>query len=205
MSDGLQRKSLSMSQTASFTVDGMTCASCVGRVERSLSTLPGVEAVSVNLVSGKAQVTFAERPDAEAVAAALGKAGYPLATEETRLSVEGMTCASCVGRVERALKAAPGVLAASVNLATNEAAVRFAAGATSPGELAAVVTKAGYAARPKHDEAPAAATDRQVAEQAGLTRSFWLSAVLTLPVVALAMGVHAVPALHHWQIGRAHV
>ncbi len=187
-----------MTQNTSFTVEGMTCAACAGRVERALRAVPGVAGASVNLISARAEVSFADRPDAPAVAAALARAGYPLATEEARLAVEGMTCASCVGRVERSLLAAPGVLAASVNLATEEAVVRFASGAKSPAELAAIVTKAGYAAHPHRAEAQAGKIDRQAAETDDLKRRFLLAACLTLPVVILAMGAHVWPAFHHW-------
>jgi len=116
------------------------------------------------------------------------------------LTVEGMTCASCVGRVERALKAAPGVLDAGVNLATSEAMVRFETGTVTPTDLAARVSAAGYPTHPKTDNEDESATLRQATEVAALARRFWLSAALALPVVALAMGAHAVPALHHWLI-----
>ena len=187
-----------MSVTTAFHVEGMSCASCVGRVERSLRALPGVEDVAVNLVSEKATVRFAGAPDLPAVAAALGQAGYPMTNAETVLSVDGMTCASCVGRVERALKAVPGVLEARVNLATQTASVRYAEGAVAPSELAAVVTAAGYAARPKAEDSGAAVASRRAEEIAQLRRSFWLALALSLPVVVLAMGPHLVPTFHHW-------
>ena len=185
-------------QTVHYLIDGMSCASCVGRVERALMSLPGVRDAAVSLVSHKAQVTFGDGPDSAAVAAALSRAGYPLVEAVADLTVEGMTCASCVGRVERALTTAPGVLASSVNLATGAAHVRFAAGATSAGELAAAVIRAGYAAHPRRDDAPGETIDRLKGEEAAMKRRFLIAAALSLPVVLLAMGGHAVPALHHW-------
>jgi Cu+-exporting ATPase len=187
-----------MSQTVPYLVDGMSCASCVGRVERTLRALPGVSAAAINLVSNTAQVTFETAPDSAAVARALSRAGYPLVEASADLVVEGMTCASCVGRVERALRTALGVLEASANLATGAAHVRFAAGATSASELAAAVTNAGYAAHPRHDEAAGAAIDRLADECEAMKRRFLVAAALSLPVVVLAMGGHVVPALHHW-------
>ncbi len=187
-----------MSVTTSFHVEGMSCASCVGRVERSLRALPGVEDVAVNLVSEKATVRFAGAPDMAQVAATLDRAGYPMADADTVLTIEGMTCASCVGRVERALMAVPGVMEASVNLATQTARVRYAEGAVAPSELAAKVTAAGYAARPKTEDSGAAVASRRAEEIVRLRRSFWLALALSLPVVALAMGPHLVPAFHHW-------
>ncbi len=107
-----------------------------------------------------------------------------------------MTCASCVGRVERALKAVPGVTGAEVNLATQSALVHFTSGTTTAEALAAAVTAAGYPSAPAAEIEPA--TDRQADEAAKLRRSFLISAALTLPVVVLAMGTHMIPALHHW-------
>ena len=187
-----------MTQSAAFVVEGMSCAACAGRVERALRAVPGVSDASVNLMSSKAQVIFGGALDTNAVAQALVKAGYPVVVVETHLTVDGMTCASCVGRVEKSLKAAPGVLSASVNLATEEATVRYASGATSPGELAAAIAKAGYTAHPRRGEKPAEKADRRADENAALKRRFLLAACLSLPVVVLAMGAHVWPAFHHW-------
>ena len=110
-----------------------------------------------------------------------------------------MSCASCVGRVERVLKAVPGVTEASVNLATGRARVT---GVARLDALLAAVDKAGYPATPVDDEAATRAEDalqaRREAEQQGLRRDFWLATLLALPVFVLEMGGHLVPALHHW-------
>lgn len=187
-----------MSQAASYIVDGMTCAACAGRVERTLRAVPGVAEASVNLIAQKADVRFTDKADVAAVAEALARAGYPMVEADAVLAVEGMTCASCVGRVERALTSVPGVHAASVNLATNSATVRFASGATSAGELAAAVTRAGYPARPRQADAVLSVADRQAGEVRALRRRFLTAAALALPVILLAMGGHVVPAFHHW-------
>ena len=185
-----------MTRHATFTVDGMSCASCVDRVERALKSVPGVEDAEVNLIAGTARVDFSDATDTLALAGALSAAGYPAAEAEVRLEVEGMTCASCVGRVELALKAVPGVTATEVNLATGSARVRFTSGTTTPEALAAAAAAAGYAARPAANAGPA--PDRQAEEAARLRRAFVLAALLTIPVVVLAMGTHMVPAFHHW-------
>lgn len=112
--------------------EGMTCASCVGRVEQAIRKVPGVTDVSVNLATEKAEVTFGRgTSDAAGVADAVFKAGYMLGSTVTELSVSGLTCASCVGRLEKALQAVPGVLKATVNLATETARVE-AVGAAAP-------------------------------------------------------------------------
>ncbi|MBD7988133.1 cadmium-translocating P-type ATPase [Luteimonas sp. Sa2BVA3] len=114
------------------------------------------------------------------------------------LAIDGMTCASCVARVERALQAVPGVSAAAVNLATERATVRGAADAAL---LLAAVDRAGYDARvldaaaPRDDDADSA---RHEAARAALRRDLLLAAALALPVFVLEMGAHLVPAMHHW-------
>ena len=109
-----------------FGVTGMTCASCVGRVEKALAKVPGVQSASVNLATERAMVHLegGQAVDLSALTAAVSQAGYAVPERTTELAVEGMTCASCVGRVERALRKVPGVSEASVNLATERATVR---------------------------------------------------------------------------------
>ena len=111
------------------------------------------------------------------------------------IPIEGMSCASCVGRVERALKAVPGVADAVVNLATEKATVT---GSAEPAALVAAIGKAGYSARPATTEtdSPSQASDRRDAETRKLARDFTLALVLTLPVFLLEMGSHAIPAFH---------
>ena len=88
----------------SLPIEGMTCASCVGRVEKALKAVPGVHKASVNLATERADITFDGAPDVAAAVQAVQKAGYAVAENTVELSVSGMTCASCVGRVEKALK-----------------------------------------------------------------------------------------------------
>src|SRR5687768_953786 len=105
-------------------VTGMTCASCVMRVEKSLKAVPGVKEASVNLATEEASVSADASVDAQALASAVRKAGYDVATRQVQLQIEGMTCASCVARVEKALLKVRGVSSASVNLATEKATVQ---------------------------------------------------------------------------------
>jgi len=129
-------------------IEGMTCASCVGRVERAVGKVPGVSAVAVNLANERARIAYDGKSATVAAAIeAVSRAGYAAATRTIDLSVAGMTCASCVSRVERALRKVPGVVAAEVNLATERARVTATAG-TTPEQLAAAVGNAGYEASP---------------------------------------------------------
>ncbi|MDQ8757370.1 heavy metal translocating P-type ATPase [Sphingosinicella sp. LHD-64] len=127
-------------------IEGMSCASCVGRIENAIRQVPGVADVSVNLATERAKVTFEEgRAQTAAVAEAVRKAGYTPKSEAVDLSIEGMTCASCIGRVEKALRSVPGVLDAQVNLATETARVEAPSG-VSRASLIEAVAGAGYQA-----------------------------------------------------------
>ena len=194
-----------MNQTVShttFIIDGMHCGACTGRVERALEAEDGVKSASANLMARSARIEFEAPATPSTLAEALAKAGYPVNQAEARLEIEGMTCATCTGRVERALTATPGVIAASVNLATQSAAVSYAQGAVAPSELVRAVEGAGYHARVhSQGDAPAPVADRQAAEAERLKRNFLISGALTLPVFVLAMGVHMIPAFHHWVAG----
>ncbi len=118
-----------------FAIEGMTCASCVGRVERAIQKVPGVTAAFVNLATERAEVAFSGVPQTEAILNAIEDAGYSVPKTTVELAIEGMTCASCVGRAEKALKAVPGVSEASVSLATQRATIRVSEGAVDVSEL----------------------------------------------------------------------
>lgn len=159
-------------------VAGMTCASCVARIEKALIRVPGVTAANVNLASEVATVELEADGALAALLQAVVDAGYRVKEDELDLAIAGMTCASCVGRVEKALLKVPGVLAATVNLASEAARVRVAAGAVSLAALIQAVAAAGY-------EASAAAPT--VAVVAPPRHDWWpvaLAAVLSLPLVA---------------------
>lgn len=126
----------------SFEVRGMTCASCVARIERALHAVPGVHDVSVNLATEKASVRAAPDTSIATLSAAVTRAGYQVPLKTIDLAIDGMSCASCVGRVEKALQKIPGVISATVNLATEKAQVRVASVAVS--SLVAAINKAGY-------------------------------------------------------------
>ena len=128
-----------------FPVEGMTCAACVIHVENALRQVPGVRQAAVNLATESASVELdAAAPPAEAIRAAVSAAGYRLGTQSLSLNVGGMTCAACVIHVEHALKDAPGVVQASVNLAVERAAVEFVPGLTGLDEMRRAVEQAGY-------------------------------------------------------------
>ncbi|MCK4204224.1 copper-translocating P-type ATPase [Brucella pituitosa] len=180
-------------------VEGMSCASCVSSIEKAVAKVPGVEKVLVNLATERADVTFKAAPDMPAVIDAIRKAGYDVPSRSADLAIEGMTCASCVSKVEKALNAVPGVTRASVNLATERAHVELA-GQVPLSDLIKAVKTAGYEARSldevRSDAKQETQSDKRDAEALELKKNVILAAVLTLPVFILEMGSHIVPAMH---------
>jgi len=169
---------------------GLNCGACVARAERALTTVPGIREASVNLAAATADIRLARDTDPEAALEALSRAGYPAATRTTGLRIEGMHCGSCVGRVERALAALPGVREASVNLANETARVAHVPGLAPVEALVQAIETAGYRARA--ETGGAAPADRSAQTQT-LRRDVMIAAALTLPVVVLAMGRHILP------------
>jgi Cu+-exporting ATPase len=184
--------------TLQIGIEGMTCASCVRRVEKAIAAAPGVAKASVNLATERVDVTFAGKPDFDPVLCAIEDAGYAAREETIELAIGGMTCASCVARIEKALKAVPGVTKASVNLATERASVRVVTGAVDISALEKAVAAAGYEARPIASGGTEEDRGGREAEIRVLTLSLSIAAALTLPVFVLEMGSHLVPAFHHW-------
>ncbi|WP_049880298.1 heavy metal translocating P-type ATPase, partial [Pseudomonas aeruginosa] len=181
----------------SLPIEGMTCASCVGRVEAALAKVEGVASVSVNLATERADIRLNRPVDRMALIQAIEKVGYDVPQGTIELAIGGMTCASCVGRVEKALKAVPGVTEAVVNLATERATVR---GVAAVADLIAAIEKVGYEANPVDTGAQAdeEAAEKKDAERAELKRDLTLAAVLALPVFVLEMGSHMIPGMHEW-------
>ena len=187
----------------SLPVAGMTCASCVRSVEKAVGKVPGVRAVSVNLATGRAQITFEKAGDVGSVVGAIERAGYEVPAEQIDLAVDGMTCGSCVSHVERALLKVPGVTTATVNLATGRANIVFRGGIAAIEDLEAAVRSAGYEAKGIIADDRALDRDRAAGDQeiSSLRRSTLIAALLTLPIVILEMGSHFVPAIHRLVTG----
>ena len=175
-----------------FPIEGMSCASCVGRVEKALAAVPGVASATVNLATESAAVALQPGGDVEALVAAVERAGYSVPHASLDLAIEGMTCASCVGRVERALAAVPGVLEASVNLATARAHVLHTANAAPDlaALLLAAVKRAGYEAQRLDADAKPAAAPRRHDAGWRVALAALLSAPLALPMLGDLLGAH---------------
>lgn len=181
-------------------VAGLTCAACAGRVEKALRAVPGVSAASVNLATERASVTLAPQARISALAEAVDRAGYAVGTETLDLAVAGMTCASCAGRVERALRGVPGVSGAEVNLATERARVTMPAGTVAAADLVAAVAAAGYDAAPAAGEgasAKAGEAEKDAAarrDRARVVIAAALAAPLVAPMLLMPFGIAWMPA-----------
>ena len=180
--------------SATVVLDGLTCGSCVRRAESAIANVAGIAKASVSLASKRADLELAHGADRAAVLAAVGRAaaeaGYPVASRTIEIGIDGMTCASCAGRVERAIGAVPGVRRAAVNLATKRATIE-AAGFVEPQTIADAVEQAGYQPHALDADGEAQPQD----EVGPLKRDLVVAAILTLPVVILGMGGDLVPAL----------
>nr|WP_153785818.1 heavy metal translocating P-type ATPase [Pseudomonas sp. EMN2] len=181
---------MSASTTFDLPIAGMTCASCAGRVERALRKVTGAEQVSVNLATEQARVQ-APADSLPALVDAVREAGYSVPTRTLELQIGGMTCASCVGRVERALGKVPGVEQISVNLASERAHLEVLQ-AVDDAALIAAVEQAGYSAtlpRTAHDDL-ALAQHRLRNERLAVGAALLLALPLVLPMLVQPFGLH---------------
>ncbi len=175
-------------------IEGMSCASCVGRVEKAIDSVPGVDKVAVNIANETAVISHDGSMDVQALVTILADSGYPANLEDVTLNVNGMSCASCVGRLEQALRAGSGVIEASVNLASETAQIRYLAGATNIVDITALTVAAGYPSAETSDSA-IEFDDRKTAEITHLKKQALLAAVLALPIFFIEMGSHLIPGM----------
>ncbi len=171
------------SGSVDFEVTGMTCVSCAGRVEKAVAAMPGVESATVNLALEKLDVKFdSEALDPQKIAEAVRNTGYGIREAQATLNVEKMTCASCAGRVEKAISKVPGVLSAEVNLALETVSVRYLPGQATLADIAKASTDAGYPAKPVEE----GNDDREEETAKALRKDLYIlgfSTLLTIPLV----------------------
>ncbi len=172
-----------------FPVEGMTCASCVARVEKSLSRVEGVSRASVNLATNTATVMAdPEKTRMASLVSTIRDSGYEVPVQKTEFPVEGMTCASCVARAGKALLSVPGVLSASINLATQSGTVEFLPGVADMEALRVAIEGVGYSIpeiRPEED--PVARQERmQREEERSLLNRLRAGVLLGVPLFLLA-------------------
>lgn len=172
-------------------VTGMTCANCAMNIERAVNKVPGVKEASVNFATEKASIAY--DPDSVQIESLVDKiqnAGYGVATASAEIPITGMTCANCAMTVERTLKKkVPGVVDASVNFASERAAVKYVPGLTNLDDMIAAIEKAGYGAiRPddtlEGEDAELAARKAEIKDQ---TRKFLVGVLFATPLFILSM------------------
>jgi Cu+-exporting ATPase len=140
----IEKSNSKKSEKAKIHVTGMTCTTCAATIEKGLAQTPGVEKADVSFASEKASVEYdPSKVDLAKIAKTISELGYKMATKKSIFPVSGMTCASCVARVEEALSSVSGVISANVNLASEKATVEYVEG-TDVAEMQRAVAEAGY-------------------------------------------------------------
>ncbi|MEF8865899.1 MAG: heavy metal translocating P-type ATPase [Salinibacter sp.] len=183
-------------------VKGMSCASCAQSVEGALSRVEGVAGATVNFATERAEVALADGADVSmpALVRAVESSGYEVRTAETTLTVQGMSCASCVSRVEEALTTVPGVVQATVNLATDRATVQYVPGVAEPADFTQAIRDEGYEVVDSGETSDRSDVEKQAREeekQSMKHRFFWALA-FALPVFVLEMGFLHIPTMEAW-------
>ena len=183
-------------------VKGMSCASCAKSVEGALSRVDGVAGASVNFATERAEVVVGDGAEVpvRALVEVVEQSGYEVRTAETTLTVQGMSCASCVSRVEDALLDVDGALEANVNLATDRATVRYVPGTAQPADFNTAIRDAGYEVVDTEGATDRSDVEKQAREEEkqSMKRRFFWALAFTLPVFVLEMGFMHVPAMEAW-------
>lgn len=175
-----------------YTIEGMTCASCAQAVEKSVAKLTGMDAANVNLATEKLTVTYDNKQVSEAdITQAVENAGYKAVKNlsATSFEIEGMTCASCVQAIEKSVGKLASVSSVNVNLATEKMTVTFDEATLNVSDIVHAVEDTGYQAKleTSEQEGPSQA-DRQSAHIQALWRRFLWSTIYTVPLLYIAMG-----------------
>jgi Cu+-exporting ATPase len=180
---------------SSFPVQGMTCASCVSHVEKALGKVPGVGSAKVNLATETATVQYdPEHASLDSFAKAVQEAGYQVPLETEMFNVKGMTCASCVGRVENALRQVPGVTEVTVSLASEKATVKHFPGVVTFEDLYQAVHNAGYTLVRPETTSEDSTTQEKQDERKELLQRIVVSGLAGVFVMLASMNL--IPGLH---------
>ncbi|HLC23326.1 MAG TPA: copper ion binding protein, partial [Dehalococcoidia bacterium] len=167
-------------------VTGMTCASCVVHVSEALEELPGVSDAQVNLASGQASIEYdASRVKVADLEKAISEAGYGVGRDAALLQITGMTCASCVAKIQDGVGSLPGVSHITVNLATGTGRVEYLGNVISLKEIKKAIQELGYGAEEKLEGE--AALDREKRERESDIRHQLINLLIAAPAGALVM------------------
>ena len=182
-------------------LEGMSCASCAAHIEGGLADLAGVSHASVNFAAEKASVVFDPRKLGLAdLVKSVGDLGYRVPTAKANIPVQGMSCASCVERIETALRETRGVASASVNFATETAAVEYVPALIGVADLARVIREAGYEPILKEEGVEGEIVDRQREEHEKLLKQLRVKLIASA-VIGLAVMLGSAPHMFPWMPG----
>ena len=182
-------------------ITGMSCAACASVIEKTLQRISGVKNAAVNFPAERATVEFSDNKKPvplSAIIEAVRGEGYGAASVRIDFSIRGMTCAACVGAVERALKELYGVLSVSVNLAAEKASVEYIPTIVGFGDFKRTIKEAGYDAEQLGDEFVDSERGRREKEYRELLTQFGISAALSIPIFIGNM--LSVPVLSNWYV-----
>jgi len=179
-------------------IKGMTCAACVKAVEQALSRIEGVKDVSVNFASEKATLKVSDDISLDELIKTVKDEGYDVVTIKGEFFVKGMTCAACVSAVERALRALPGVVDVSVNLATEKASIEYIPTVTGFGDFKRVVKDQGYELEVVTKDFVDRERQERLREYNDLKKRFVFSAIVS--ALILLGSLTKVPVLSNWYV-----
>ncbi|KAE8584138.1 hypothetical protein XENTR_v10020843 [Xenopus tropicalis] len=191
-------------------ITGMTCASCVANIERNLRREEGIYSVLVALMAGKAEVRYnPEVLQPSGIAELIQELGFEASVLENyddgtgilELLVRGMTCASCVHKIESRLMKTKGVLYSSVALATNKAHIKFDPEVIGPRDIMKIINDLGFSTSLVKKDRSASHLDHRVEIQRW-KRSFLISLIFCIPVMGLM--VHMMFMENHYLMPHHH-
>ena len=181
-------------------IQGMSCASCVEKIETGLSKLEGVKEASVNFAAEKGTVVYdASRVSVERIVREIENIGYGTRSEEIAIPIRGMSCASCVDKIETELRGLPGVTRAQVNFAAEKATVSFIPSIHSPADLRKAIREIGYEPLEIADTPAAADYEKQARDREirRLGLKTLIGAVLSVPLL-MSMLSEWLPGMPEW-------
>ena len=196
-------------------VTGMTCAACAAAIERALPKIEGIKGAVVNFPAERAAVEFADPKSPvqlQTIIDSIKDEGYGVSTIKVEFAVKGMTCAACVGAVERALKELYGVLTVTINLAAengvpkksqifwgrDKASVEYIPTIVGFEDFRRIIKEAGYSAEQITEEFVDREREQREREFQALKRQFIVSAVLAAPIIIGSM--LTIPVLSNWHL-----
>jgi len=188
-----KEKSTSQGGAARLSIQGMSCASCVKAVERSLAGIQGVKSARVNFAAETAAVEYdAQKVSLSRLCEAVQEAGYGVSLEHRTFPVSGISCPSCVEKIEKTLRGLPGVVEASVNFSTEEATVNYLSGEADLPAMWTALSHMGYGIQEVDDVEDPLEREERLRHEATrqLIRRWSMGILLSLPIVIL----------HHWRM-----